>query len=226
MRFLSCFYQLFKCYSAGTSILFEHKILKQFSDREGRFVIVDIKTEHKTLTLVNVYAPNDDNPTLFKSVLNQLLSFDCVDIVLGGNYNLVLEVEKDKSGGNPTTYKNSLKEVRYIASLLELVDIWRVHNPDVKRFTWRRRKPDVHCCLDFFLTSSSLSTTITKADILPGYKTDHFLITLYLANNTNPRGPGFWKLNTSFLLDSEYVDLIKKKISDVANDYMYKTDTG
>ena len=58
MRFLSCFYQLFKCYSAGTCILFEHKILKQFSDREGRFVIVDIKTEDKTLTLVNVYAPN------------------------------------------------------------------------------------------------------------------------------------------------------------------------
>ena len=82
----------------------------------------------------------------------------------------------------------------------------------------------MHCCLDFFLTSSSLSTTITKADILPGYKTDHFLITLYLANNTTPRGPGFWKLNTSFLLDSEYVDLIKEKINDVANDY--KTDTG
>ena len=45
--------------SAGTCILFnnnfEHKILKQFSDPEGRFVIVDIKIEDKTLTLVNVF---------------------------------------------------------------------------------------------------------------------------------------------------------------------------
>ena len=82
----------------------------------------------------------------------------------------------------------------------------------------------MHCRLDFFLTSSSLSTTITKADILPGYKTDHSLITLHLANNKNPKGPGFWKLNTSFLLDSEYVDLIKETIThDVANDY--KNDT-
>ena len=136
---------------------------------------------------------------------------------------MVLEVEKDKSGGNPTTHKNSLKKVRSIASLLDLGDIWRALNPDVKRFTWRRRKPDVHCRLDFFLTSSSLSTTITKADILPGYKTDHSLITLHLANNKNPRGPGFWKLNTSFLLDSEYIDLIKETINDVANDY--KNDT-
>ena len=134
-----------------------------------------------------------------------------------------MEVEKDKSGGNPTTHKNSLKEVRYIADSLDLVDIWRVLNPDAKRFTWRRRKPDIHCRLDFFLTSSSLSTTITKADILPGYKTDHSLITLHLANNTNPKGPGFWKLNTSILLDGEYVDLIKETINGVANDY--KNDT-
>ena len=223
----SAIFSSFSSASVGTCILFnnnfEHKILKQFSDPEGRFVIVDIKMEEKILTLVNLYAPNDDNPTFFKNVLNQLLSFDCGEIILGGDYNLVMEVGKDKSGGNPTTNKNSLKEVRYIADSLDLVDIWRVLNPDAKRFTWRRRKPDIHCRLDFFLTSSSLSTTITKADILPGYKTDHSLITLHLANNTNPKGPGFWKLNTSILLDGEYVDIIKETINGVANDY--KNDT-
>jgi len=41
-----------------------------------------------------------------------------------------------------------------------------------------------------------------------------------LANNANPRGPGFWKLNTSFLLDEEYVSLIKNTIIDVANEYV------
>ena len=69
------------------------------------------------------------------------------------------------------------------------------------------------------MTRSSLSTTITNADILPGYKTDHSLISTHLANNANPRCPGFWKLNTSFLLDEEYVGLIKKTITDVANEY-------
>ena len=78
--------------------------------------------------------------------------------------------------------------------------------------------------LDFFLTSDSLSSAITKADILPGYKTDHSLITLHLANNTNPRGPGFWKLNTSFLSDSEYINLIKTTITEVANEYQNNTE--
>ena len=29
------------------------------------------------------------------------------------------------------------------------------------------------------------------------------ITSIHLANNANPRGPGFWKLNTSFLLDEE-----------------------
>ena len=66
------------------------------------------------------------------------------------------------------------------------------------------------------MISSSLITAITIADILPGYRTDHSLITIHLAGNNNPRGPGFWKLNTSFLLDSEYIETIKKTIDEVS----------
>ena len=131
----------------------------------------------------------------------------------------MLDVHKDKKGGNSTTHSNSLKEVQNMVNLLDLIDVWRVFNPDTKRFTWRRTKPEIHSRLDFFLVSASLTPTIRNADILPGYKTDHSLITIHLANNNNPRGLGFWKLNTSFLLDDEYVDLIKKTIDNVANEY-------
>ena len=117
------------------------------------------------------------------------------------------------------THINSLKEVQNIANSLDLIDVWRVFNSDTKRFTRRRKKPEIHYRLDFFLTSTSLSPAVTKADILARYKTDHSLITLHLANNNNPRGPGFWKLNTLFLLDSEYVNVIKKAIAEVANEY-------
>ena len=162
--------------------------LKSFSDPEGRFVMVDIKLESKILTLVNIYAPNEDKPTFFQNVLNQLLCFDCSEIILGEDFNLALDVQKDKKGGRPVTHNNSLKEVKHISNVLDFIDIWHCFTPEAKRFTWRRRKPDIHCRLDVFLTSSSLSTTITNADILPGYKTDHSLISIHLANNANPRG--------------------------------------
>ena len=38
---------------------------------------------------------------------------------------------------------------------------------------------------------------INTADIVPGYKTDHSMITMEITTNFNPRGPGLWKLNTS-----------------------------
>ena len=124
--------------------------LKSFSDPEGRFVMVDIKLESKILTLVNIYAPNEDKPTFFQNVLNQLLCFDCSEIILGEDFNLALDVQKDKTGGRPVTHNNSLKEVKHISNVLDFIDIWHCFTPEAKRFTWRRRKPDIHCHLDFF----------------------------------------------------------------------------
>ena len=59
----------------------------------------------------------------------------------------------------------------------------------------------------------------TSADIVPGYKTDHSMITLRLLLHSNPRGPGFWKLNTSFLTELEYVNQIKTTIQETCEEY-------
>ena len=40
---------------------------------------------------------------------------------------------------------------------------------------------------------------VSSVDILPGLKTDHSLLTLSISSHSNPKGRGFWKLNTSFL---------------------------
>ena len=44
---------------------FQLQILKHSSDPEGRFIIADIDTGDKIMTLVNVYAPNEDRPAFF-----------------------------------------------------------------------------------------------------------------------------------------------------------------
>ena len=58
-----------------------------------------------------------------------------------------------------------------------------------------------------------------RADILTGYKTDHSMIDISIAVHSNPRGPGFWKLNTSFLNEFEYVNQIKSAIQAVKEEY-------
>ena len=60
-----------------------------------KFILVDWKLENKTVTLANIYAPNDDNPNFFKNFFRHLLSFECDDIILGGDFNLVMDVQND-----------------------------------------------------------------------------------------------------------------------------------
>ena len=66
---------LFSCGTgkkAGLIILFNNNfafhISRTYCDPGGRFIVCDITTNGQQLTLVNVYAPNDDNPTFFNAV--------------------------------------------------------------------------------------------------------------------------------------------------------------
>ena len=97
----------------GVAILFNNnfsfKILRQLCDKEGRYIFVDLEVGELTLTICNIYVPNTDDPVFFKTVSEQMLSFKCNEIILGGDFNLGLDISKDKKGGKQTTHRNSLK---------------------------------------------------------------------------------------------------------------------
>ena len=144
---------------------------------------------------------------IFLTLFKEILSFRCDEIIFGGDFNLVLDILKDKKGGSLYTHSNSL------------TDIWRDLNPEEKRFTWRQNKPEVHCRLDFFLVSASIACRVSKADILPGYKTDHSLCTMEVNYHSNKRGPGFWKLNSALLSENEYINAVKATIAQTLTQY-------
>ena len=45
------------------------------------------------------------------------------------------------------------------------------------------------------------------------------MITFNISLHTNPRERGFWKLNTSLLVDADYIDLIKRTIKQTKQVY-------
>ena len=143
---------------AGVAILFNNnfnfKLLKSFSDPQGRAIICDLQIEEKSITLASIYAPNTDDTVFFKNLYDHILDFKCEEIIIGGDFNLVLSIEKDKKGGLPRTHKNTLKAVNGIAETLDLTDVWRVQNPDIQKYTRRQKSPEVHCRLDFFPNKS------------------------------------------------------------------------
>ena len=129
---------------------------------------------------------------------------------MGGDFNIVQCVNTDKSGGGPSTNNKAQEVLKQKINDFDLVDIWRLMHPKRRQYTWRRRSPIIKCRFDYFIMASHLVNIVKTADIHPGFRTDHSIITLIIIENNQKRGPGFWKLNTSLLSDLEYIEKIKK----------------
>ena len=75
---------------------------------------------------------------------------------------------------------------------MDVIDIWRLHHPLERKFTWLRYKPKlVMRRLDFFLVSYSLTELMGKSEIRPGFLSDHSNITINFNSNFYPRGPSY-----------------------------------
>ena len=127
--------------------------------------------------------------------------------MIGGDYNCPLNPTLDKKGGTMTPRKSVINCINDVQSQLDLVDIWRVKNPQTKSFTWSQRSPPIFCRLDYWLISNNLHDWVKATNIIPAIRTDHSAIYLELGKvDKEAKGPGFWKMNTSILEDDEYID--------------------
>lgn len=102
------FFSSFSSTKAGVGILFnnnfELQIMKNYIYLSGLYIICELMANRKLLTLVNVYSPNDDDPNFFKTLADRMEDFQKDEIIIGGDFNTVLDVQKDKKGGLPKTH--------------------------------------------------------------------------------------------------------------------------
>ena len=93
-----------------------------------------------------------------------------------------------------------------------LLDVWRIKHPNTERYTWHRKTPQKFGRLDFFLISETLLPLYADSNILSNYRSDHTTITLEIFIQKTPRGPGFWKVNNSLLLNTDLQKIIRDEI--------------
>ena len=70
--------------------------------------------------------------------------------MLGGDFNLVQNFLLDKKVEIQTTHFKALQELEDIKAKLDLTDMWGDLIPNIRRFTWRRRNPEIRCSQTFF----------------------------------------------------------------------------
>ncbi len=209
--------------SAGVAILFGsnfHVDVKNvWKDSLGRKVLVNIEVDGDKYTLINVYGPNKDDAVFFSDIAKLIDEYCDGSLIIGGDFNTVLNISLDKIGGRPRTNFKARDEILTINTNYNLIDIWRHKNPNCKRFTWRSNtRPVIMTRLDFFLITFNLVSRVESVHIKPSFRSDHSLIDLKLKRCIEDRGPGFWKFNSSLLSNQEYVNYIKDCINRTVED--------
>ena len=124
--------------------------------------------------------------------------------IFGGDCNCLLDLARDKPGGNATLGGTGASQLTSLLTRHYLVDIWRKQHASDLAFTWQNMAGTIWCRLDRFYVSSSLvdECVFTSAIITYPYS-DHDIIhiTLTVDRSCTNVGPGVWKLNTSILKD-------------------------
>lgn len=97
-------------HSGGVMILLKEKfdceIKVQREDEQGRFIILKSLIQGQPIVLVNIYAPNKikDQCTFFEKIQKQLdeleLEENC-DVIIRGDFNVILDADLDGTGGKP-----------------------------------------------------------------------------------------------------------------------------
>lgn len=213
----NCFFSNFRSNARGVAILFgkdlEYKIHKHIEDDNGNFIILDITIHNQRFSLVNLYGPNNDNPTFFQNIFSLIDELGNTDFIICGDYNCVLDPNLDYYNYKSVNNAKARERLLEIIASKYIIDPFRENYPTLKRYTWRKKNPLKQARLDYFLVSESIMQHVTKSSVESGYRSDHSIVTLELNFTNFSHGKSYWKHNNSLLTDIEYVTIINKKIA-------------
>ena len=202
--------------SRGVAILIRNNLnietIKVSSDNAGRILIWELKIKGKLYAVVNIYGPNDDDPDFFNKVIQMTNDIESHTLIVAGDFNVALDPVMDRFGIHNRDTKPKSREV--ILTWMEdmnMVDIWRLKNPSLRKYTYMRNRPHPHGSrIDYFLISSSLINLVKDISLGAKLLSDHKPNNLTITVTENNRRMGYFKLNTAHLKNPEYVRQINE----------------
>lgn len=185
------------CHSRGVAILFRKnfpgKEVDYYSTKDGQLIIVNIELLGETISLVSLYAPNNETEKInfFKSVTNVIKS-NCQNLnnLIVGDFNTSLKVID--------RYPVAARIDRCIASLnnmlqsCKLVDSWNTKYPSTPGFTYYDKKNKCHSRLDYMMIGKHSSIKLKQIEITQPIRdihiVDHSAIKVTFSFLPHPKG--------------------------------------
>lgn len=209
--------------SKGVAILIQRNFPIEIEaikvDTQGRYIIVDFVIDKFKGILVNVYGPNEDNPSFFTNLFDKIDARYNDSLLMAGDFNIVMDPRLDLYNNRGSIYTQKRKVLQEYLEQKGLVDVFRVMHPDEQIYTWRKPfgREIIMSRLDYFFVSQDLLLRTNQSIINTRFSSDHSRISLQIDFSTNKRGPGSWKFNNLLLQDKEFLS----NMNDLIVQYKY-----
>lgn len=220
------FQSTFSCRARGVAILFRRTIpfkhISTISDPNGRYVIVSGLIFSVHITLLNLYGPNYDDPSFFRKVFNLLPNLSNTHLIIGGDFNLVLDPTLDRTPARSVGHlPNSTSTLNELTNSYDLVDIWRLNHPTDTQYTFFSNVHSSYSRIDFFLADFKVASCVTAIKHHNRIISDHSAVTISL--DLFEIKPSYsWRFNPTLLFDSHF----SQRVTEWLDEYLMFNDTG
>ncbi len=176
--------------------------------RRVDFVFIRCKIYNNRLALVSIYGPNETDSAFLTQISKTLLEeIDC-PLVVGGDFNAVINPVLDKSQSD-TTANPSSKLLNKFITELNLIDLWRIQNTKAKDFTFFSNRHKTFSRIDYIFLSPSLISSNSSISILPILLSDHSAVLCSVPLSRCQAKSPRWRFNISLLSNQTFITSLK-----------------
>ena len=210
------FHSKFHSKARGVAILIRNTV--QFSpssileDPYGRYVIVSGLLYSTKVTLANIYAPNWDDHNFVSKIISLLPDLNTYELILGGDFNCVLDTKLDRSSPKPAHTSLTAKTIQAFLEDFAISDAWRFSFPTSHQYSFFSHVHHSYSRIDYFFIDQKLLSKIKSCSYESITISDHAPLLLTLLFPGKRFTLKTWRLNTLLLSDSDYTRYLSSDI--------------
>lgn len=203
----------------GVTILFQNSMrfveTSTVIDDGGRYIFLNGSLQDHVVTIAVIYAPNTNQEQFLMEVFTLLDAFKTGDLILGGDFNSVLDYWLDRSKEANTVVQSRPPKPSKLLDLLtwlDLCDIWQEQHPLERDYTFYSGWHLTHARIDFIFISSNLINKTEDSAI--GFKLwrDHAWVSCVLNLSDSDLKSQRWFFNNFLLQDETHVQYIERQL--------------
>lgn len=140
---------------------------KIIQDIKGRYVMMVGQINGICISLLNIYAPNEENDGFFETVENLIIQEGKGILVIGGDFNTIQNGKLDRLPSEKGPISKRSKILNNLIKDSGLIDTWRMKHQTEKEFTFYSNPHNSYSRIDFILISKQDAYKVTNSGIEP-----------------------------------------------------------